>query len=119
MENKSAELSIKQKLFCQYYIETFGNGTEAVLKAGYDVSKKNGTPDRNLAKSIASENLTKPDILACINGLLDKVGMNDEMVAVQHSFLIKTQDLEIKTRAIDILQVEGTIQTNRLSRKWI
>ncbi len=103
MKNKSIELSIKQKLFCQYYIETFGNGTEAVLMAGYDVSKKNGTPDRNLAKSIASENLTKPDILACINGLLNKAGMNDEMVAVQHSFLIKQhQDLGIKTRAIDM-----------------
>lgn len=103
MENKSEELSLKQKLFCQYYIETFGNGTEAVLKAGYDVSKKNGTPDRNLAKSIASENLTKPDILACINGLMDKAGLNDVTVAIQHSFLINQhQDLGVKTRAIDM-----------------
>ncbi len=102
MDN-TTKLSLKQKRFCQYYIETHGNGTEAVLKAGYDINMKNGSPDRNIAKSIASENLTKPDILAHINDLLDKAGMCDENVAIQHLFLINQhQDLGVKTRAIDM-----------------
>ena len=97
------KLSLKQQLFCQAYVETFGNGTEAVMQAGYDVSKKDGHPDRNLAKSIASENLTKPDILAYINLLLDKAGLNDETVGSHHWFLISQfSDLAIKAKAIDM-----------------
>ena len=96
------KLSLKQKLFCEAYLETLGNGTEAVIKAGYSIGK-NGHPDRNLAKSIASENLTKPDILACINTLLKKSGLCDENVAVHHWFLInQCVDLGVKAKAIDM-----------------
>lgn len=96
-------LTIKQKLFCRHYVETLGNGTEAVLRAGYKLSKKSGRPDKNLAKSIASENLTKPDILAYINSLIEKAGLNDENVATQHWFLVnQNADLSVKTRAIDM-----------------
>jgi hypothetical protein len=99
----SSKLTIKQKLFCQYYIETLGNGTEAVLRAGYKLNKKNGSPDRMLAKSIASENLTKPHILTYINSLLEKAGLNDENVAAQHWFLVnQSTDLSVKARAIDM-----------------
>lgn len=100
---KDPKLSLKQKLFCQAYVETYGKGTEAVLKAGYNVSKKNGYPNRNLAKSIASENLTKPYISAYIASLLERVGLNDENVAAQHLFLInQCVDLGVKTRAVDM-----------------
>lgn len=105
MSNKtnSLRLTLKQKLFCQYYIESFGNGTKAVIKAGYNTTKKNGVSDRNLAKSIASENLTKPDIWAYIKNLLEKSGLSDENVAIQHLFLInQNTDLSVKARAIDI-----------------
>jgi len=96
------KLSLKQKLFCEAYINNLGNGTEAVIKAGYSISK-NGHPDRNLAKSIASENLTKPDVLAYINTLLEKSGLNDENVSVQHWFLINQfADLGVKVKAIDM-----------------
>ena len=102
-QSKEPKLSLKQRLFCQYYVETFGNGTEAVVKAGYNISKKNGSPDRNLAKSIASENLTKPDILSYINSLLEKSGLNDETVATHHWFLINQfTDLSVKAKAIDL-----------------
>lgn len=100
---KDPKLSLKQKLFCQAYVEGYGNGTEAVLKAGYSISNKNGHPDRNLAKSIASENLTKPYISAYIASLLERVGLNDENVAAQHLFLInQCVDLGVKTRAVDM-----------------
>lgn len=49
------KLRTKQKLFIQEYVKNNGNGTKAVLKT-YD------TTDPNVAKAIASENLTKPDI---------------------------------------------------------
>ncbi len=100
---KDPKLSLKQKLFCQAYVETMGNATEAVVRAGYNISKKNGSPDRNLAKSIASENLTKPYISAYIASLLERVGLNDENVAAQHLFLINQHvDLGVKIRAIDM-----------------
>jgi len=47
-----AKLNDKQKRFCQEYIKDF-NGKRAAISAGY--SKKT-------ARSIANENLTKPDI---------------------------------------------------------
>lgn len=102
-EAKIVRLSLKQKLFCKYYIENFGNGTEAVVKAGYVLNKKDGSINRNLAKSIASENLAKPDILTYLNNLLEKVGLNDETVSTQLLFLINQHlDLSVKARAIDI-----------------
>lgn len=75
---KQKRLTLKQKLFCKYYLESLGNGTEAVIKAGYGVIRKNGQPDRILAKSIASENLTKPYIREHINELLEAKGFNYE-----------------------------------------
>lgn len=42
----------KQQAFCEYYMAS-GNATESAIKAGY--SKKT-------ARSVGSENLTKPDI---------------------------------------------------------
>lgn len=50
------KLRPKQKKFVDAYLET-GNGTEAVIRANYTVK------DRNVASSIASENLRKPDII--------------------------------------------------------
>lgn len=97
------KLSLRQNLFCKYYVETSGNATEAIVKAGYNISKKNGSPDRNLAKSMGSQNLTKPDIMAQINKLLEDVGLNDGNVSIQHLFLINQHvDLGVKTRAIDM-----------------
>lgn len=42
----------KQQAFCDYYIAS-GNATEAAIKAGYSTKT---------ARSVGSENLTKPDI---------------------------------------------------------
>ncbi|MCG2689353.1 terminase small subunit [Candidatus Parcubacteria bacterium] len=109
MKNKQAKLkadnklTLKQQLFCDYYLEGYGNATEAVIKAGYNVSKKDGTPDRILAKSIASENLTKPYIYGYIQKKLEGFGFNDTTIMKQHLFLINQfADLSVKTKAIDM-----------------
>lgn len=56
-------LSLKQKLFADYYIET-GNATESATKAGY--SKKT-------ARVIGSENLTKPNVREYIDARLKEI----------------------------------------------
>ena len=58
-----AELTLKQKKFCDLYLE-LGNATEAAIQAGY--SKKT-------AKSIGQENLTKPDIKTYIETRLKEI----------------------------------------------
>ena len=55
-------LNERQKAFADYYIQT-GNATEAAIKAGYS---------EKTARSIGSENLTKPDVSAYIRERLDE-----------------------------------------------
>ena len=55
-------LNERQKAFADYYIQT-GNATEAAIKAGYS---------EKTARSIGSENLTKPDISSYIKERLDE-----------------------------------------------
>jgi phage terminase small subunit len=53
-------LTRKQKAFCENYIANGGNATQAAIDAGYKP---------NSAKSVGSENLSKPDIAAYIGEL--------------------------------------------------
>ncbi len=97
------KLTLKQKLFCKYYLEGRGNATEAIIKAGYNVSKKKGIPDRLLARNIASENLAKLGILEYLQTQLEKAGFNDVNISKQHLFLINQfADYSVKARAIDM-----------------
>jgi phage terminase small subunit len=57
-------LNERQKAFADYYIQT-GNATEAAIKAGYS---------EKTARSIGSENLTKPDICAYIEERMAEQG---------------------------------------------
>ncbi|MDQ4680759.1 terminase small subunit, partial [Stenotrophomonas maltophilia group sp. RNC7] len=57
------KLTVKQKAFCDYYIET-GNATEAAVRAGYS---------EKTAKVIGSENLTKPYIKSYIDDRLKSI----------------------------------------------
>ena len=95
-------LTPKQKLFCELYTnfdEHFANGTQSYAQAyNIDLSTKKGY---TTASSGASENLTKPNILAYINHLLDLGGLNHEFVDKQLSFLItQNADLSVKKAAI-------------------
>lgn len=62
-------LNERQKAFADYYIQT-GNATEAAIKAGYS---------EKTARSIGSENLTKPDICAYIEERM--TGQGEKRVA--------------------------------------
>jgi len=53
------KLSAKQKKFCEEYLIDL-NSTQAAIRAGYS---------ENTARSIGSENLTKPDIQAYLNSI--------------------------------------------------
>ena len=87
-DGKEYKLNLRQKKFAELYLQLQGNGTEALIQAGYDVSNKRGEINRLLAKSMASENLTKPDIYMYISNLLTLEGFNSENVDNQHLFLI-------------------------------
>lgn len=56
-------LTLKQKAFADYYIET-GNATEAARRAGYN---------QKSARQIATENLSKPSISAYIKTRLAEI----------------------------------------------
>jgi DNA-binding helix-hairpin-helix protein with protein kinase domain len=62
MSSVKDELTQRQKVFCEHYIES-GNGTEAAKAAGY--SEKS-------VKQMASENLSKPNIRAYIEELNER-----------------------------------------------
>lgn len=62
------KLTGKQKVFCDEYLKDF-NATRAAIAAGYS---------KETARSIASENLTKPDIKAFIQKRLAELSMSAE-----------------------------------------
>lgn len=80
-DNEGKELTGKQKRFCEEYIFDF-NGTRAAIAAGYS---------EDTARSIASENLTKPDIKAYIKSLQENLeevaGISRLMVLKEHQKL--------------------------------
>ncbi len=66
-------LTLKQRKFVQKFVET-GNGSQAAMQA-YN------TTNPNVAKVIASENLTKPNIRHAIELALEAAGLTDGYVA--------------------------------------
>jgi phage terminase small subunit len=99
MEEKEQkrELTPKQELFCKLYAterEYFGNGTQAYIKA-YGLTIRNNS-DYASARAMASENLTKPNILKRINELLE-VQLNDENADRQLAFLME-QDADFRAK---------------------
>ena len=108
-DGKKYLISKQQRLFVEYYLQFGANGTDAVIEAGYDVDykdkngKSNGTPNRNLAAVISSQNLRKLNICAYITVKLDEYGFNDKNVGKQHLFLVnQNSDLTNKRAAIDM-----------------
>lgn len=88
------KLNLKQQLFCELYAsdrEFFGNGTQAYIKA-YDIL----LTKYDTAKVNSKKLLTKTNILAYINELLD-LQLNDAHVDKQLAFLV-TQDAELNVK---------------------
>ena len=78
------KLTPQQELFCQLYAgdrEFFGNGVQSYIEAyNVDTSKPGWY---SVAKSGASENLTKPYILERIDEIFEAHGLNDQFVDKQ------------------------------------
>jgi len=97
LDGKEYKLNSKQKLFCDKYLNSRGDSISAVEGAGYKIGG-----NRKLASSIASENLTKPNICAYLNLKLKESGLDDEFIDKQLLFLINQySDLRVKLSAID------------------
>lgn len=97
LDKKEYSLSLKEKLFCEYYLEFYGSGIKAVYKAGYKVKSD------KVATSIASENLIKPDIISYLNLKLEEHGFSDENVRKHHLFLMmQFNNLSVKAKGIDM-----------------
>ena len=84
------KLTAKQKKFANNYIET-GNATQSAIDAGY--SKKT-------AKSVGSENLTKPDIKAYIAEKMREIE-SDRIMGAQEALefltnVVRGKELETK-----------------------
>lgn len=98
-QNKQNDLTEKQKLFCLEYLVDF-NATKAAIRAGYS---------EHSARSIASENLTKPDIIKFIQITSDRcfsvIGLKQERI--MHELVTIAFDqgtpLNFKIRALELL----------------
>jgi len=117
MEDKKTTLTLKQEEFTQTWLDTKGNGTEAALVA-FDIEGKEILENRplemkdkeynaersrieNVASSMATEYLRKPDIIKRIDELLEERGFTDEAVKREHFKLLTSHKDEIKVKAID------------------
>ena len=90
------KLNARQKAFCEYYVAC-GNATEAAIKAGY--REKN-------ARKIGSENLTKMDITAYVEELMQKLE-SERTASAKEVLEMLTSSMrgEIKE---EVVVVEGT-----------
>jgi len=80
-------LSNKQQMFVYYYVNAGMSGAEAARRAGYS---------ERSAKAIASENLTKPDIIEVIEIEREKLKAN---VKINTESLVKDADI-VKQRSL-------------------
>lgn len=96
------KLTPQQELFCQLYAgdrEFFGNGVQSYIEAyNVDTSKPGWY---SVAKSGASENLTKPYILERIDEIFEAHGLNDQFVDKQlEKLIVQDADFSTKMKAI-------------------
>lgn len=87
MNDDNVKLTFKQEQFIYYYLQD-GNGAQAAIKAGYS---------ERTARSIASENLTKPYIRSIIES---KIGIMQQTkstkVRLGFVYLIQSENLLTK-----------------------
>jgi len=92
-----AKLSPKQKLFAEYYLQTW-NATVAARKAGY----KGNYPT---LRSIGSENLTKPNIKAEISKRLNETVMESDEVLARLASMARGFDISEYTELREIFEI--------------
>lgn len=103
LDKKKYKVNPQQKKFCDIYMSLSGNGQDAAIEAGYNVYNSRGDINYNLAASIASENLTKPNIVAYITKTMHEYGFEDENIKKHHLFIINQfADIKTKAKGIDM-----------------
>lgn len=123
------DVTLKQEIFCQSWVDTVGNGTQSALIAfdidGKDIFeieeplkptnkellqeweeeikqlklKKNRV--YSVAASMATEYLRKPEVIKRIDAILEERGFNDDAVKREHFKLLTQAKDEVRMRAID------------------
>lgn len=78
-------LTTKQAKFVKEYVANDGNGTKAALKA-YNVKNE------HTATSIASENLTKPDIQRALLKAAERMGITEEKIIEPVALALAAKD---------------------------
>lgn len=123
------EVTLKQEIFCQSWVDTVGNGTRSALIA-FDIENKEVIDEDdqpkpldkslikkweeeikllkkekkrifNVAGAMATECLRKPNIIKRIDEILEERGFNDDAVKREHFKLLSNSKDEVKIRAID------------------
>ncbi len=103
LKGKKHRLTQKQKLFCEIMATLSTNGGNAVIDAGYNVTKPNKTIDIKMAWVISSQNLRKLNINAYIDLLLKDLNIDDTVADREHAYILRQRDdLTNKRGAIDM-----------------
>ncbi len=92
-KEKGIKLTAKQEMFCKEYLIDL-NATQAAVRAGYSVKT---------AQQVGSENLSKPVIALCIQGLFNK---RAEKVEITAEYVINS----IKSVAERCMQAEKVME---------
>lgn len=96
------KLTKKQEEFAKSYLDT-GNATKAVIEAGYDVK------NNEVARSIGSENLTKPNIIEYLSSKAEKAA------SVIYDLCLNAENETVKLNASkDILDRAGYKPTDKV-----
>lgn len=104
----SRDLTIKQRKYVEA-VTQHGNGTQAVIDAGYDVQ------DRQVAKVISSENMTKPQLQREIEVIMERRGMTEDNAVEMHNELLHSEDPRIRLDSLKLYyQVKGLFAPKRV-----
>jgi phage terminase small subunit len=110
------EVTMKQELFCQAWVDSVGNGTQSAFiafdivgKELLELDKKDLTEEQKViidkgyktASTMACEYLRKPSVIKRIDEIIEERGFNDEAVKREHFKLLKEGDETVRMRAIE------------------
>ena len=123
------DVTLKQEIFCQNWVDTVGNGTRSALVA-FDIEGKECLDEEepskplnkdlvkeweiklkelrlkknrviSVAAAMSTECLRKPNVIKRIDAILEERGFNDDAVKREHFKLITNSKDEVRMRAID------------------
>ena len=98
---KLRKLTLRQSAFIDHTIETL-NPTEAVRRT-YNLGSLGGKDTENTARMIASDNLTKPNIIQELKERMEKRGLTlDKITQVHKRNAVQSENLPASNTAVDM-----------------